>query len=554
MCKIDHKINLIIRVEHFPRLLCLGLFIILAGICICVEENIPIKHGHQTRLTAMRIHVHYMDLELEVTSRQRLADALTSVISRISSIFKVFSSNDPLLLKRKGGCLKQWTHGKNKNRCRYYDRKYPAIGEECNKIKIPSAHLSELSVWGEAGEEPLDVRYPRGEGLRDTDFVLYVQAVSSSDCTKDGSILAHASYCYQDERGRPVAGYTNVCPQSMSRSTQDRVEMILLHELLHTMGFTKRLFEDFRQCSISDELTGVCNVSDVRRSPIQTINSRPCLVTLAVEREARQHFNCTEGKFGPALQNKGDIFSHWDGHQMYGSIMTPNPGPPHLTFLDRMTLAVFEDSGWYEVDYSQADEYYWGKGKGCKLLSNPSVSQVCNLGEHGCHFLHRDKAVCKKLSAEDDYTSFVSEPGMECWKENDTGSALTLQLYSSQSLCFMSNLTNQNSSQNMTGQCYLHRCHDGSLYVKVKNTEWTKCPYGEAIQVGMLTGVVLCPTKKDFICSKQENAPTPVPFSISHDLSASQTTGSFVFASSVGPCVYINVYLMYCSYFLFLIK
>lgn len=88
MCKIDHKINLIFRVEHFPRLLCLGLFIILAGICICVEENIPIKHGHQTRLTAMRIHVHYMDLELEVTSRQRLADALTSVISRISFIFK----------------------------------------------------------------------------------------------------------------------------------------------------------------------------------------------------------------------------------------------------------------------------------------------------------------------------------------------------------------------------------------------------------------------------------------------------------------------------------
>lgn len=54
----------------------------------------------------------------------------------------------------------------------------------------------------------------------------------------------------------------------------------------------------------ADELTGVCNVSDVRRSPIQTINSRPCLVTPAVEREARQHFNCTEGKFGPALQNK----------------------------------------------------------------------------------------------------------------------------------------------------------------------------------------------------------------------------------------------------------
>lgn len=35
---------------------------------------------------------------------------------------------------------------------------------------------------------------------------------------------------------------------------------------------------------------------------------------------------------------------------------------PHLTFLDRMTLAVFEDSGWYSVDYSQAEDFLWGKG------------------------------------------------------------------------------------------------------------------------------------------------------------------------------------------------
>lgn len=27
-----------------------------------------------------------------------------------------------------------------------------------------------------------------------------------------------------------------------------------------------------------------------------------------------------------------------------------------------MTLAVFEDSGWYTVDYSQAEDFLWGKG------------------------------------------------------------------------------------------------------------------------------------------------------------------------------------------------
>lgn len=36
---------------------------------------------------------------------------------------------------------------------------------------------------------------------------------------------------------------------------------------------------------------------------------------------------------------------------------------PHVTFIDRITLAVFEDSGWYKVDYRSADVYVWGKSK-----------------------------------------------------------------------------------------------------------------------------------------------------------------------------------------------
>lgn len=58
--------------------------------------------------------------------------------------------------------------------------------------QVPSSHLSELSVWGETEEEPVDVRYPQGEGVRDTDFLLYVRAVSSFACTQV-SILLHFS-------------------------------------------------------------------------------------------------------------------------------------------------------------------------------------------------------------------------------------------------------------------------------------------------------------------------------------------------------------------------
>lgn len=33
------------------------------------------------------------------------------------------------------------------------------------------------------------------------------------------------------------------------------------------------------------------------------------------------------------------------------------------TQLDPVTLAAFEDSGWYQVNYSAAEELLWGRGK-----------------------------------------------------------------------------------------------------------------------------------------------------------------------------------------------
>ena len=35
---------------------------------------------------------------------------------------------------------------------------------------------------------------------------------------------------------------------------------------------------------------------------------------------------------------------------------------PHLVRVDIITLALFEDSGWYKVNYEYADTFLWGKG------------------------------------------------------------------------------------------------------------------------------------------------------------------------------------------------
>jgi len=39
--------------------------------------------------------------------------------------------------------------------------------------------------------------------------------------------------------------------------------------------------------------------------------------------------------------------------------------------LSKLTLAMLEATGWYEVDYSMADQFYWGEGKGCSFVTGP---------------------------------------------------------------------------------------------------------------------------------------------------------------------------------------
>lgn len=98
------------------------------------------------------------------------------------------------------------------------------------------------------------------------------------------------------------------------------------------------------------------------------------LVTPRVREEARTHFKCPDLE-GAELESQGlggMPFSHWEKRVFENEAMTSSSTP--LIAISRITLAVFEDSGWYQPDYSKADIFTWGRGLGCEFVKKSCLS------------------------------------------------------------------------------------------------------------------------------------------------------------------------------------
>lgn len=64
-----------------------------------------------------------------------------------------------------------------------------------------------------------------------------------------------------------------------------------------------------------------------------------------------------------------------------------------------MSLAVGKDSGWYEIDLSLGENFFWGKGEGCKIFENTcdhaTVTEFCNdESKRGCSDNHMYTTSC----------------------------------------------------------------------------------------------------------------------------------------------------------------
>nr|XP_054095777.1 ciliated left-right organizer metallopeptidase [Callithrix jacchus] len=472
----------------------------------------------------------------------RALAAVREATQRIQAVLAVRPVQGPLLLSRDAAryCHAVWgdPDTPNYHRCSLLNPGYK--GESCLGTKIPDAHLHGYALWPEQG--PPQLVQPDGPGVQNTDFLLYVRVAHTSKCHQEPSVIAYAACCQLDSEDRPLAGTIVYCAQhltSPSLSHSDIV-MVTLHELLHALGFSAQLFKKWRDCPSGFSVRENCSIrQQVTR---QDEWGQQLLTTPAASLSLAKHLGVPGASLGvPLEEEEGPLSSHWEARLLQGSLMTATFDGAQRTRLDPITLAAFEDSGWYQVNHSAAEELLWGQGSGLEFglvttCGTGSSDYFCTGSGLGCHYLHLDKGSCSSDPMMEGCRMYKPlANGSECWKkengfpagvENPHG-----EIYHPQSRCFFANLTSQLlpgdktrhpsliphlKEAELTGRCYLHQCTGREAYkVQVAGSPWVPCLPGKVIQIPGYYGLLFCPRGR--LCHTNEDikAVTSPPVSLS---------------------------------------
>ncbi|XP_051559067.1 ciliated left-right organizer metallopeptidase-like [Myxocyprinus asiaticus] len=154
-----------------------------------------------------------------------------------------------------------------------------------------------------------------------------------------------------------------ICREQLSveRYTHEYVVQTVLHKLFYLLGFSKELFSKWRDCSLSSQSVDCWSHGQVNSTDETGLVS-------AVIRTMQNHLNSTYTDIGAPLENKDagsdGLSSHWVARVLQGSIMAASLVVPSLVRIDPVTLAAFQDTGWYSVNLSRAQSLVWGESEG----------------------------------------------------------------------------------------------------------------------------------------------------------------------------------------------
>jgi hypothetical protein len=234
-----------------------------------------------------------------------------------------------------------------------------------------------------------------------------------------GLTLAFAGPCNRDQFDRPIIGIMGFCLDNLDIDTSGTGDVSILtettvHELAHALGFVSVLTAYFRDAETGQPLTprtpsGAVEPQTVpcvdgsqqtipfpSENTVRAFTSSPGvsgrerlhyeLVTPRVATVVRNLFDCQSlngARFENNPTNQLNCFgSHWDERYFGLELMSPISNREGEV-LSPLTLAFFEDSGWYAASYANVGLASYGLGLGCGFVEGDCIvnNQVPDYGE-----------------------------------------------------------------------------------------------------------------------------------------------------------------------------
>ncbi|RDD40190.1 Leishmanolysin-like peptidase [Trichoplax sp. H2] len=336
-----------------------------------------------------------------------------------------------------------------------------------NRYTIPKEHEYAIYCTNAFSEDSCST-YANGPGVPNADFVLYVFAVDTTECS-GGRTLAYSTSCITNDDGRPIAGFVNFCEKNLGQNPDYyAIKSITTHEILHSLGFSNNFFKHFRN-SQGKTYSAVENLK---------INNkiRPVITSPTALQVARRYFNCPNLQ-GILLEDEGSsgsAGSHWEMTILKTEIMAPaiDTRRGRDVSISEFTLALLQDSGWYLANFSAISSYklLWGKGLGCNFVNKPcsnaaTYPYLCNpnITKVGCNFDYQAAAACSSSAFSNG--CHIMEPAManDCWQPK-TSAKNCGPYYGISSQCFIGTIQDSlHISYNNRPYCFKSQCQINSI-------------------------------------------------------------------------------------------
>ncbi|KAL5460017.1 hypothetical protein EMCRGX_G033427 [Ephydatia muelleri] len=253
---------------------------------------------------------------------QTVKTIMTVATDYFKELLKVRPIQGPLLLDRSCSSTSRYING-----IRYGDN-FCYQKSSCSGFTIPADHLRPCRVCN-GGQCTISSSDPKSPGVPNADYIL------------------------------PIAGLINFCPGEVRKNKIEYMIDVAKHEIIHALGFSKWSLPFYRDQNGRPRTKR----DPVTKEPLN-VNGQYDLSGA----RARIHFNCPTLP-GLELENgggSGSELSHWEARLLGNELMTGSRA--NSARLSAITLALLQDTGWYQVDFSKAEPLQWGKNAGCQFL------------------------------------------------------------------------------------------------------------------------------------------------------------------------------------------